>query len=61
MENYSWKMLWDFTIQTDHIIETKRPDMAIIDKTKNECKIIEFACPFDTRVEKEGERSDKRL
>ena len=36
MENYSCKMLWDFTIQTDHIIETKRPDMAIIGKNKNE-------------------------
>ena len=25
--------------------------MVIIDKTKNECKIIDFACPFDNRIE----------
>ena len=51
VENYSWKILWDFTIQTDHVIEARRPDVIIIDKTKNECKIIHFACPFDSRIE----------
>ena len=25
--------------------------MLIIGKTKNECKSIEFACPFDSRIE----------
>ena len=52
VENDSWKILWDFTIQTDHIIETRRPDMIKIDKTKNKCKIINFACPFDGRIKK---------
>ena len=51
VENDSWKILWDFTIQTDHVIEARRRDMVIIDKTKNECKIIDFACPFDSRIE----------
>ena len=51
MKNDSWKILWDFTIQTDHVIEARRPDMVIIDKTQNECKIIDFACPFDGRIE----------
>ena len=41
----------DFTIQTDHVIEARRPDMVIIDKTKNECKIIDIACPFNSRIE----------
>ena len=50
VENDSWK-IWDFTVQTDHVIEARRPDMVIIDKTKNECKIIEFTCPFDSRTE----------
>ena len=31
--------------------------MVIIDKTKNECKIIDFACPFDSRIE--GREKDK--
>ena len=51
VENDSWKILWYFTIQTDHVIEARRPDMVIIDKTKNECKIIYFTCPFDGRIE----------
>ena len=44
MENDSWKILWDATIQTDHVIDERRLDMVIIDKTKNECKIIDFTC-----------------
>ena len=51
MENDSWTILWDFTIQTDHVIEARRPDMVIIDKSRNECKIIDFACPFHSRFE----------
>ena len=51
MENDSWKILWDVTTQTDHVIEGKRLDMVIIDNTKNECKIIDFAYPFDSRIE----------
>ena len=51
MENDSRKILWNFTIRTDHVIEAIRPDMVIIDKTKNECIIIDFGCPFDSRIE----------
>ena len=51
-KNDSWKILWYNTIQTDYVIEARRPDMVIIDKTKNECKIINFTCPFDSRIEK---------
>ena len=35
-----------------HVIGIRRPDIVIINKTKNECKIIEFTCPFDSRIEK---------
>ena len=52
VEDDSWKILQDVKIQTDHVIEVRRPDMVIIDKTKNECKIIDFACPFNSRIEK---------
>ena len=51
MENDSWKILWNFTIQTDHVIEARRPDMVIIDETQNECKVIDFAYPFDSKIE----------
>ena len=40
MENDSWNILWNFTIQTDHVNQVTRPDMVIIVKIKNECKII---------------------
>ena len=52
VENDSWKTLWDFSIQTDHDIEARRPDTVIKDKTKNEFKIIDFACCFDSRTER---------
>ena len=38
MENDSSKILWDVTIQTDHVTEARRHDMVIIDKTDNEYK-----------------------
>ena len=31
-ENDSWKILWDFTIETDHVTEARRPDMVIKDQ-----------------------------
>ena len=46
VENDSWKILCDFTIQTDHVIEARRPDMIIIEKSKNECKIIDLHSPL---------------
>ena len=56
-EKEHYKILWDFPIQTDHVIEARRPDMIIVDKKNNKCQIIDFAVPFDTRVaEKEKEK-----
>ena len=57
MENNSRKILY-VTIQTGYIIEARRPHMVIIDKIKNECKIIDFACPFDSRI---GERVKDKM
>ena len=33
LENEMHKILWDFKIQTDHLISTRRPDLVIIKKT----------------------------
>ena len=33
VENDSWKILWDVTLQTDYVHEARRPDMVIIDKS----------------------------
>jgi hypothetical protein len=54
------KILLVFNIQTDCIIEARRPDLVIVDKVKNICQILDFAVPYDTRVNmKESEKIEK--
>ena len=50
-ENESFKILWTFNIQTDNIIERRRPDMIIIDKTSKKAQIVDFAVPADHQIE----------
>ena len=60
VENYSHKLLWDFNIQTDHLIPARRPDLIIINKKKRICKIVDFAVPADHRINlKECAKKDK--
>ena len=39
IENDKCKILWDFTVQTDHIIQARRPDMIFIDKEANKAQV----------------------
>ena len=60
LENDSHKLLWDFNIQTDHLIPARRPDIIINKKKKRICKIVDFAVPADYRINlKESEKKDK--
>ena len=60
LENEDYKILWDFSIQTDHVIEARRPDLVVVDKKERICKIIDFAVPGDTRIEeKEKDKIEK--
>ena len=34
LENDTHKLLWDFDIQTDHLISARRPNLIIIKKKK---------------------------
>ena len=62
LENDSHKLLWDFNIQTDHLIPARRPDLIIINKRKRICKIVDFAVLADHRIKlKESEKKDKYL
>ena len=63
LENDTDKLLWDFDIQTDHLISARRPDLIIIKKKKVRiCKIIDFDVPVDHRIKpKECEKKDKNL
>ena len=49
-KNDSHKRLWDFNIQTDHLIPARRPDLIIINEKKRICKIVNFAIPADHRI-----------
>ena len=51
LENEDYKILWDFSIQTDHVIEARRPDLVVVVKKERSCKIIDFAVPGDSRIE----------
>ena len=63
LENDMYKLLWDFEIQTDHLISARRPDLIIDNKKeKKTCRIVDFAVPTDHRVKlKESEKKDKYL
>ena len=62
LENDSHKLLWDFNIQTDHLIPARRPDLIIINKKKRTSKIVDFAVPADYRIkQKECEKKDNYL
>ena len=67
LENVTHKLLWDFNIQTDHLIPARRPDLILITKKKKKkkkkiCKIVDFAVPADHRINlKESEKKDKYL
>ena len=48
VENENFKILWDFTIQCDHMIEARRQDIGVADKVKKKTMIIDVAIPRDT-------------
>ena len=56
-EKETQKLLWDFEIQTDHLISARRPGQIIINKKGRTCRIVNFAVPADHRVKlKEWEK-----
>ena len=63
LENDTHKLLWDFDIETNHLISARRPHLIIINKKKKKiCKVVVFAVPADHRIKlKESEKRDKYL
>ena len=60
VENESFKILWDMSIQCDHIIAARKPDIVVVEKENNKVIIVDIASPWDHRVhEKEGEKLEK--
>ena len=60
VESDKVKMLWDFTIQCDHYIECRKPDIVVVENDEKQCTIIDIATPRDNRVgAKEKEKMEK--
>ena len=52
--------MWDFGIQTDHVIEARIANLVVVDKKDGSCKIIDFGVPGDSRIEeKEKDKIEK--
>ena len=57
IENDSHKILWDFMIQCDHVVEHRKPDIVLVNKEEKTCLLIDIACPGDIRIKnKEDEK-----
>ena len=59
LESEDYKILWDFSVETDHVIEAQRPNLVVIDKEERSCKIIDFVFPGDSRIEEEKDKIEK--
>ena len=58
-ENDEVKILWDFNIQTGHVIVHRRPDIVLIKKDIKKMYIIDIAVPGDSRIK--SKEADKIL
>ena len=62
LEIDSHKLLWNFDIETDHLILDGRPDLIKIYIKVRSFKIFDFAVPADNRIKlKVSEKKDKYL
>ena len=51
--------MWDFSIQTDHVIEARRRDLVVVEKERSR-KMIDFAVRGVSRIEeKEKDKVQK--
>ena len=63
IENETHKLLWDFDIQTDHLISARRPGQIIINQKKEEKReFAKLSFLLSCRIKlKECEKKDKYL
>ena len=50
VENDRVKILWDFNIQTDHLIQHRRPDIVVLYKTERKYHRIDIDVSGDKRI-----------
>ena len=56
LENEMHQILWDFEIQTDHLILTRIPDLGVINKRRRTWHQMDLAIPVDHRWGKIAKR-----
>ena len=61
LENEAHKLLWDFEIQADHLISTRRPDLIIINRKKENFQNCGPRCPSGPQKESERPRPCKGI
>ena len=60
LENENFKILWDFSIQTDKKIRANRPDIIFVDKRERTVMFIDVTIPNDLNIiEKKLEKIEK--
>ena len=50
-----------FSIQTDHVIEARRPDLVVVDKKRIICQIIDFEVPGDSAIEEKAKEKIENI
>ena len=56
VENEKCTILWDMTIQCDHVIEARRPHVVVVEKENNKAIILGIASPWDCREDEKIEK-----
>ena len=60
LENEDFKILWDFSVQTDKEIRANRPDIIFVDKRERTVMFIDVTIPNDHNfIEKKLEKIEK--
>ena len=60
LENENFKILWDFSIQTDKEIRANRPDIIFVDKRERTVMFIDVTIPNDHNIiQKKLEKIEK--
>ena len=60
LENKTHKLLWDYEIQTDHLMSTRRQDLIIINKKKRTWKTVDLVFLADHWVKlKENKKKNE--
>ncbi len=60
LENDTHKLLWDFNIQTDHLISARRPDLIIINNDEKEENLQNCGLYYPGWPQNKTEKSEKK-